>query len=69
MTTAIHDRYLAASERRHRELDEAIHEEARRPLPDTLLLQTLKRQKLRLKQQCHERRRELNGSARRPVTA
>ncbi len=52
MTTAFHDRYLAANELRHRELDRLISEEARRPLPDTLLLQTLKRRKLHLKQRC-----------------
>lgn len=34
---------------RHQALDRAIDEEAQRPLPDNIALQTLKRQKLRLK--------------------
>ncbi len=40
---------MDAIERRHRRLDDRVAEEHRRPQPDASVLQTLKREKLRLK--------------------
>jgi hypothetical protein len=40
---------IQAVQRRHRGLDERVAAEHRRPQPDTGVLQTLKREKLRLK--------------------
>ncbi|MFQ5984389.1 MAG: YdcH family protein [Alphaproteobacteria bacterium] len=39
----------AALTAKHAKLEQAIEEEMRRPLPDTLHLSTLKREKLRIK--------------------
>jgi hypothetical protein len=41
--------YVLSLQARHQELEEAIEQERGRPLPDTLLVQMLKRQKLRIK--------------------
>jgi hypothetical protein len=41
--------HISALEQRHRELDLALAEETRRPLPDTDAVRALKRQKLRVK--------------------
>ena len=41
--------YVLSLKARHRELEDAIEEERNRPLPDTMLMQMLKRQKLRIK--------------------
>ena len=52
MTADILSSYLAANERRHRDLDRLIAEEQARPRPDALRLQALKRRKLRVKELC-----------------
>ena len=61
MPIAILDSYIAANERRHRDLERLIEEEAARPRPDSLRLQSLKRKKLRFKELCLvvQRRRDL----------
>ena len=43
------DEYISVLKARHVELEQAIEDEARRPLPDGLVVQMLKRQKLRIK--------------------
>ena len=48
MTVTAHIRELTA---KHRRLDTLIEQESRRPDPDTLELASLKREKLRLKEQ------------------
>lgn len=45
----IQSQNILALQARHQELEDAIDEERSRPLPDTLLVQMLKRQKLRIK--------------------
>lgn len=40
---------IATLKVRHQALKRAIHEEAQRPLPDSMALQSLKRHKLRIK--------------------
>lgn len=42
---------LHALEARHAEIDRLIHDEGHRPKPDTVTLATLKKQKLRLKEE------------------
>ena len=63
MPIAILDSYIAANERRHRDLDALIAEEAARPLPDSLRLQALKRKKLRLKELCRHALRQRDLAA------
>jgi len=48
--SAVANAHLIASEARHRAADRAVAEEARRPLPDQLRLQALKKRRLYLKQ-------------------
>ena len=43
------DEYITVLKARHVELDQAIEDEIKRPLPDGLVVQMLKRQKLRIK--------------------
>ncbi len=43
------DEYISVLKARHVELEQAIEDESRRPLPDGLVVQMLKRQKLRIK--------------------
>ncbi len=43
------DEYITVLKARHEELDQAIENETGRPLPDGLVVQMLKRQKLRIK--------------------
>ncbi len=43
------DEYITVLKARHVELDKAIEDETKRPLPDGLVVQMLKRQKLRIK--------------------
>ena len=43
------DEYITVLKARHVELDQAIEDETKRPLPDGLVVQMLKRQKLRIK--------------------
>ena len=43
------DEYISVLKARHEELDQAIEIETARPLPDGLVVQMLKRQKLRIK--------------------
>ena len=43
------DEYVTVLKARHEELDQAIETETGRPLPDGLVVQMLKRQKLRIK--------------------
>jgi len=43
--------HIAALEAKHAGLDARIAEEARRPLPDANMLASLKKQKLRLKEE------------------
>jgi hypothetical protein len=43
------DEYVTVLKARHVELDQAIETETGRPLPDGLVVQMLKRQKLRIK--------------------
>ncbi len=43
--------HMVALEARHAELDRRIEEEKARPLPDDLLLITLKKRKLRIKEE------------------
>ena len=45
----ITDTYITFLRVRHKQLEEAIREEARRPLPDSLQVQLMKRQRLRIK--------------------
>ena len=42
---------ISALQRRHRRLDDRVAAEHRRPQPDMSVLQTLKREKLRLKEE------------------
>ncbi len=44
-----HDEYITVLRTRHEELEQAIDDETNRPLPDGLVVQMLKRQKLRIK--------------------
>lgn len=41
--------HIAALKERHAALERAIDDEVQRPLPDSIALQTLKRRKLRIK--------------------
>ena len=50
----ITDSYITSLKQRHKELERAIEEEANRPLPDGILVQMLKRQKLRIKDKLHK---------------
>lgn len=43
--------HIAALEAKHAGLDARIAEEIRRPMPDTVVLAALKKQKLRLKEE------------------
>ncbi len=43
------DEYVSVLKARHVELEQAIEDETSRPLPDGLVVQMLKRQKLRIK--------------------
>ncbi len=43
------ENYITVLKARHVELEQAIKDESRRPLPDGLVVQMLKRQKLRIK--------------------
>ncbi|API59128.1 hypothetical protein BSL82_07245 [Tardibacter chloracetimidivorans] len=43
--------HIVALSAKHAELDERIFSESRRPLPNEALLQRLKREKLRIKQE------------------
>ena len=43
------DSYISSLEARHARLDRELDEESHRPLPDSMAIQTLKRQKLRIK--------------------
>jgi len=45
------DEQIETLRRKHAELDAALEEEERRPMPDATVLQDLKRQKLALKDQ------------------
>ncbi len=47
------DEYITVLKARHVELDQAIENETKRPLPDGLVVQMLKRQKLRIKDKLH----------------
>lgn len=46
--------HLSALEAKHAVLDQRIHAEAHRPQPDTGLIATLKKQKLRVKDEMSE---------------
>ena len=48
-TPVSEDEYITVLKARHIELDQAIETETKRPLPDGLVVQMLKRQKLRIK--------------------
>jgi len=43
------DEHIAALKAKHANLEEALQQEVRRPLPDTNVLNDIKRQKLRIK--------------------
>jgi hypothetical protein len=43
--------HFVALETKHAELDKRISEESHRPLPDTITIAALKKQKLRLKEE------------------
>ena len=43
------DSYISSLQARHARLDREIDEESQRPLPDSMTIQDLKRQKLRIK--------------------
>jgi hypothetical protein len=43
------ENHIASLKDKHHELEQAIESENNRPLPDELLIQELKRQKLRIK--------------------
>jgi len=43
------EKHIASLQDRHAELEQAIEVENNRPLPDEMLIQELKRQKLRIK--------------------
>ena len=45
---------------KHHKLDEQIHDELHRPLPDDLTLAELKKRKLRLKEEIERLRHELH---------
>ena len=45
---------------KHHKLDELIHEELHRPLPDDLMLSELKKRKLRLKEEIERLRSEVH---------
>ena len=45
---------------KHHKLDEQIHEELHRPLPDDLTLSELKKRKLRLKEEIERLRAEVH---------
>lgn len=49
----ISDSYISFLRVRHLELEQAIEEETRRPLPDSLQVQLMKRQRLRIKDKLH----------------
>lgn len=46
----MHDSHLSALETKHMILDRQIVAESRRPMPDTRILSTLKKEKLRVKE-------------------
>lgn len=45
---------------KHHKLDEQIHEELHRPLPDDLMLSELKKRKLRLKEEIERLKSEVH---------
>lgn len=47
--------HLSALEAKHAVIDQQIHAETHRPMPDSGLVATLKKQKLRLKDEMTER--------------
>ena len=47
----MHNAHLAALEAKHAQLDRQISNEAQRPMPDPVILASLKKQKLRLKEE------------------
>ncbi|MBY0582517.1 MAG: YdcH family protein [Sphingomonas sp.] len=47
----MHSQHLSALEAKHAHIDRQISNEAQRPLPDPLILASLKKQKLRLKEE------------------
>lgn len=51
----MHRTHQTALETKHADIDRQIAEEAHRPHPDDLLLATLKKRKLRLKEEIGER--------------
>jgi len=46
--------HISALQNRHDGIERQIHQEMRRPLPDDVLVQDLKKQKLRLKEQLEQ---------------
>lgn len=46
--------HTAALQSKHQGLEQRIHEEMTRPVPDNAILQTLKRQKLRIKEELND---------------
>jgi hypothetical protein len=49
--TAMQNTHLSALSAKHNVLDQRIHAETQRPLPDRLILAELKKQKLRIKEE------------------
>jgi hypothetical protein len=47
----MHQAHISALEAKHHTLDERIAEESQRPLPDTVELARLKKEKLRIKEE------------------
>ena len=43
--------HLAALSAKHAQIDESLHQEIQRPMPDTVRVTRLKREKLRLKEE------------------
>lgn len=54
--------HITSLEHKHSTLDTQIDEENKRPMPDSLMLQTLRKQKLRIKEEIVAARAKINAS-------
>lgn len=58
------EQHLEMLKRRHSEVDNAVQQELKRPLPDTLAMRTLKKMRLRLKDEIARLKRHMREDLR-----
>lgn len=58
------EQHLEMLKRRHSEVDNAVQQELKRPLPDTLAMRTLKKMRLRLKDEITRLKRHMREDLR-----